>query len=82
MRKAARGAMDNSSADLDFRERRSARDAYAVVSKRRPATTGIIPGMRLETQVAIIGAGPVGLCLALDLAWRGIQVAVIEQRRA
>jgi len=24
------------------------------------------------TQVAIIGAGPVGLCLALDLAWRSI----------
>ena len=23
-----------------------------------------------------------GLCLALDLAWRGIQVAVIEQRPA
>jgi 2-polyprenyl-6-methoxyphenol hydroxylase-like FAD-dependent oxidoreductase len=33
-------------------------------------------------QVAIIGAGPVGLCLALDLAWRGIRVVVVEQRRA
>lgn len=38
--------------------------------------------MRRETQVAIIGAGPVGLCLALDLAWRGIQVMVVEQRAA
>jgi 2-polyprenyl-6-methoxyphenol hydroxylase-like FAD-dependent oxidoreductase len=37
---------------------------------------------RRETQVAIVGAGPVGLCLALDLAWRGIEVVVIEQRPA
>lgn len=35
-----------------------------------------------ETQVAIVGAGPVGLCLALDLAWRGIEVVVVEQRSA
>lgn len=38
--------------------------------------------MSHETQVAIVGAGPVGLCLALDLAWRGIQVTVVEQRAA
>ena len=38
--------------------------------------------MSCETQVAIIGAGPVGLCLALDLAWRGIHVTVLEQRPA
>ncbi len=38
--------------------------------------------MSRETQVAIIGAGPVGLCLALDLAWRGIQVTIVEQRPA
>ncbi|MDB6009295.1 MAG: monooxygenase [Gammaproteobacteria bacterium] len=38
--------------------------------------------MPRETQVAIIGAGPVGLCLALDLAWRGIQVTIVEQRPA
>jgi 2-polyprenyl-6-methoxyphenol hydroxylase-like FAD-dependent oxidoreductase len=35
-----------------------------------------------EAQVAIIGAGPVGLCLALDLAWRGIDVTIVEQRPA
>ena len=34
------------------------------------------------TQVAIVGAGPVGLCLALDLAWRGIRVTLVEQRAA
>lgn len=38
--------------------------------------------MNHETQVAIVGAGPVGLCLALDLAWRGIEVVIIEQRPA
>ncbi len=38
--------------------------------------------MSHETQVAIVGAGPVGLCLALDLAWRGIRVTVVEQRPA
>jgi len=35
-----------------------------------------------KTQVAIVGAGPVGLCLALDLASRGISVTVVEQRKA
>ena len=35
-----------------------------------------------ETQVAIFGAGPVGLSLAIDLAWRGIRVVVVEQRAA
>ena len=33
-----------------------------------------------ETQVLIVGAGPVGLTLAMDLAWRGIDVIVIELR--
>ena len=35
-----------------------------------------------QTQVAIFGAGPVGLSLAIDLAWRGIRVIVVEQRAA
>ncbi|MGZ3346133.1 MAG: FAD-dependent oxidoreductase [Caulobacteraceae bacterium] len=36
----------------------------------------------LETSVAIVGGGPVGLCLAMDLAWRGVDSVVIERRRA
>ena len=36
----------------------------------------------LATQVLIVGAGPVGLTLALDLAWRGIEVTVAEMRHA
>src|ERR1043166_4899401 len=33
-----------------------------------------------EAKVLIVGAGPVGLMLAIDLAWRGIDVTVVERR--
>jgi thioredoxin reductase len=33
-----------------------------------------------EAAVLIVGAGPVGLTLAIDLAWRGIKVTVVETR--
>jgi len=32
------------------------------------------------TEVLIVGAGPVGLTLAIDLAWRNVDVAVVEMR--
>lgn len=32
------------------------------------------------TRIVIVGAGPVGLTLALDLAWRGVDVVVLEAR--
>lgn len=34
----------------------------------------------IDTPVLIIGAGPVGLTLALDLAWRNIDVVIVEKR--
>src|SRR6188508_1961624 len=37
---------------------------------------------KIETTVLIVGAGPVGLTLAMDLAWRGIDVTVAELRHA
>jgi 2-polyprenyl-6-methoxyphenol hydroxylase-like FAD-dependent oxidoreductase len=33
-----------------------------------------------DVDVLIVGAGPVGLTLAIDLAWRGIAVTVVEAR--
>jgi 2-polyprenyl-6-methoxyphenol hydroxylase-like FAD-dependent oxidoreductase len=35
---------------------------------------------RIDTQVLVVGGGPVGLSLAMDLAWRGIAVVVAELR--
>lgn len=36
--------------------------------------------MSLETPVLVVGGGPVGLCLAMDLAWQGTPCMLIEQR--
>jgi 2-polyprenyl-6-methoxyphenol hydroxylase-like FAD-dependent oxidoreductase len=33
-----------------------------------------------DTQILIVGAGPVGMTLAMDLAWRGINVTIVERR--
>ncbi len=37
-------------------------------------------GQKLQAQVLVVGAGPVGLTLAMDLAQRGIDVLVAETR--
>jgi 2-polyprenyl-6-methoxyphenol hydroxylase-like FAD-dependent oxidoreductase len=37
-------------------------------------------GNRIDTQVLIVGGGPVGVTLAIDLAQRGIEVTVAETR--
>ena len=34
----------------------------------------------MQTQVFIAGCGPVGLCLAIDLAMRGIEVVIVDLR--
>lgn len=38
--------------------------------------------MQLKSDVVVIGAGPVGMTLALDLAARGVRVVTVETRRA
>jgi 2-polyprenyl-6-methoxyphenol hydroxylase-like FAD-dependent oxidoreductase len=35
-----------------------------------------------ESQVLVVGGGPVGMTLAIDLAWRGIDVTIVERRHA
>ena len=37
---------------------------------------------KIRTSVLIVGGGPVGLTLAMDLAWRDIDVIVAEKRPA
>lgn len=37
---------------------------------------------RIDTEVLVVGAGPVGMTLAMDLAHRGVEVTVVEQHRA
>src|SRR5258706_13741678 len=53
-----------------YRTNRTARHAR----KRMPDT--------VDASVLVVGAGPVGLTLAIDLAARGIDVAVVELRHA
>jgi 2-polyprenyl-6-methoxyphenol hydroxylase-like FAD-dependent oxidoreductase len=36
---------------------------------------------RLQADVVVVGAGPVGLTLGMELAWRGVKVMVLESRK-
>src|SRR5690606_38443236 len=52
---------------------------YSMMSCRRSPESG---GNSMESgQVLIIGAGPAGLCVALALAARGMEVEVVERQR-
>ena len=71
------------------RVERPGRSAGRIASRRgggarRTAGAGErdLPALmrRLATRVLVVGGGPVGTTLAMDLAWRGIDVIVAEQR--
>ena len=59
-----------------------------AVMHERPKAASDMPSINnlvsdpLMTRVLVIGAGPVGLTLAMDLATRGIEVTVVETRSA
>ena len=67
-RRTSPAACDNA-ADLGLRRR-------SRVCQHRGMTRA------LDASVLIVGAGPVGLTLAMDLASRGIDVTMVETRRA
>ena len=46
-----------------------------------PASDKAVSDM-VKTSVLVVGAGPVGLTLAMDLAQRGISVTTVETRAA
>jgi 2-polyprenyl-6-methoxyphenol hydroxylase-like FAD-dependent oxidoreductase len=48
-------------------------------TRETPGTSASMLEMT-DLDVLIVGAGPVGLTLAIDLAWRGIDVTVVETR--
>ncbi len=60
---------------LDSRQRQSLYFDYVEYPFARPAE---LDGAARGHQVAVVGAGPVGLATALDLAKRGIEVVVLE----
>ena len=52
----------------------------AVVDCDRDAMRGELSLAGNEADVLIVGGGPVGITLALDLASRGVEVMVVERR--
>src|SRR5579863_403702 len=52
-----------------------------IMTSTLPPICPRVTEMLSDTQVIIVGAGPVGLTLALDLGYRGIRCVLIEQKQ-
>jgi 2-polyprenyl-6-methoxyphenol hydroxylase-like FAD-dependent oxidoreductase len=50
-----------------------------TVGTSTPTESVTRPGRELDTPVLIVGGGPVGFALALDLAWRGQRSMLVER---
>src|SRR5262249_61123516 len=70
---------------------RQARLGFSSVNKQILMTSGtqiiqrkcaLHARTRMDTQVLIVGAGPVGLTLAIDLGKRGVRCTLIEKNAA
>jgi 2-polyprenyl-6-methoxyphenol hydroxylase-like FAD-dependent oxidoreductase len=55
---------------------------FAKAPQKERSASGSLMPEKVDVDVLIVGAGPVGLTLAIDLAWRGIAVTVVETRAA
>ena len=55
--------------------------SYRVNVSCRHRLHGAFMARRVNTEVLIVGGGPVGISLAIDLAQRGVGVTVAEMRR-
>jgi NADPH-dependent 2,4-dienoyl-CoA reductase/sulfur reductase-like enzyme len=72
-------SLNESHSDLHFVYHKCQGCAGKIRIRKVPQAAGPT-GRATKSQVLIAGAGPVGLTLAIDLAWRGIDVAVVEIR--
>ena len=60
----------------------SARRARSAPSPPLRAASGEGSKSGMDIQVLIVGAGPTGLTLAIDLGLRGVRATIIEQKEA
>ena len=56
--------------------------SFGPITVRARMLAAVNSAKRMDAQVLIVGAGPTGLTLAIDLGRRGVRALVIEQKDA